>query len=626
MEKKICLGCMRQIPADAQRCPYCDFSVTDPRPTQALPLQSMLDEQYVIGAVSEVNNGYLSYVGYDLKLKKPCIIKEFFPSQLSGRALDGVQLQVYAENLAHYKAVLTDFNELYSQMSLWEGLSHVEKPYALLQSNNTAYMVFDKWMGTSLESYLQMRGGNLSWTEARLLFEPLLRELTMIHNDGYLHRGICPQHLQVLEGGRLFLTSFSIQSSGFGQEELEAQLPDGYAAPEQYTGTQHGQWTDVYGMCAVLYRVLTGIDPLHPMQQEEGEGMVSPHRVNPLHPRTASDAIMMGLNQDITERLQNFEELQYALLHGVSGMQTAPITESIPVVKRVSQDTAVTGLFTAELDPKKVAKEESKKLDGEDEGYKGGDEEEKKALMPTWKKILIGSIPVVILIILFLYEMMIGFGGTPGVVLWGGGTSSETSSLTTSTTSSLPTSETTSTTSQAEAVLYTMPKLVGQSYDDFDPHLHSMFVFENPIFQYNDSYEDGVIFQQSVEVGTQVPEGTRITLYVSNGPSSVVLPEISDYTAQQYSDLLFNKYGITSTIEREYSDTVAAGNVVRTTPAAGTAYDLTHSVPVIIYQSIGKEPVIAPSEPTVPSTPTESTPATPSEPTESEPGAEIPVG
>ena len=43
-----------------------------------------------------------------------------------------------------------------------------------------------------------------------------------------------------------------------GSSELFA----GYAAPEQYEKcSSHGEWTDVYAVCAVLYKALTGAMP-----------------------------------------------------------------------------------------------------------------------------------------------------------------------------------------------------------------------------------------------------------------------------------------------------------------------------------------------------------------------------
>ena len=91
------------------------------------------------------------------------------------------------------------------------------------------------------------------------LFPPIFTTLSLIHNAGIIHRGICPENILITVKGEIKLIGFCISSMRTQNTELNAELYSGYAAPEQYNSLEwQGTWTDVYAISAVLYRMLTG--------------------------------------------------------------------------------------------------------------------------------------------------------------------------------------------------------------------------------------------------------------------------------------------------------------------------------------------------------------------------------
>lgn len=49
-------------------------------------------------------------------------------------------------------------------------------------------------------------------------------------------------------------------------------MKEAYSAPEQYTAPDRiGPWTDVYGICAVLFETLTGEKPISSVQRIQKE-------------------------------------------------------------------------------------------------------------------------------------------------------------------------------------------------------------------------------------------------------------------------------------------------------------------------------------------------------------------
>ncbi|MFQ9094442.1 MAG: hypothetical protein ACLR5S_09210, partial [Ruminococcus sp.] len=110
--------------------------------------------------------------------------------------------------------------------------------------------------------------------------------------------------------GDLLLTSFSIAAVRTANSELECEIYNGYAAPEQYSVSERqGTWTDVYGVCAVIYRVLTGSMPPSAISRMENDNLVAPSVLNPNVPRHVSNVIMQGLSLNSGERIQTVTEL-----------------------------------------------------------------------------------------------------------------------------------------------------------------------------------------------------------------------------------------------------------------------------------------------------------------------------
>ena len=90
--------------------------------------------------------------------------------------------------------------------------------------------------------------------------------------------------------------------------------------------------------------------------------------------------------------------------------------------------------------------------------------------------------------------------------------------------------------------------------------------------------------------GSAAPKGSTITIYTSNGMTTV-----PDWTGKTQSEVTadLKNYDFTPVIQNEASDTVAAGSVTRTSPAAGTKVAQDESI--TIYISTGKAKVTVPN-------------------------------
>ncbi|MEZ6184791.1 MAG: serine/threonine-protein kinase [Planctomycetota bacterium] len=126
------------------------------------------------------------------------------------------------------------------------------------------WIAFEFVPGGDLEQRVE-RAGPLPWREAVERTVELTRGLEAIHARGALHRDVKPRNVLLGEHGAK-LSDFGLLKVVDQRSLTQAGTPVGspsYMAPEQ-TGARRGPWTpatDVYGLGATLYFMLTGTPP-----------------------------------------------------------------------------------------------------------------------------------------------------------------------------------------------------------------------------------------------------------------------------------------------------------------------------------------------------------------------------
>ena len=237
----------------------------------SLPLQSMLLE-YRLESVLGAGGFGLTYLGWDTHLEKHVAIKEYLPTDLAVRALDGSIVPITTELQHDYQWGLERFI-LEARTLAKFSHPHIVRVNRYFQANNTGYMVMDYEKGESLNQMLK-RGVQPDEAKLKAIVMPLLDGLEAIHATGFLHRDIKPSNIFVRESGSPVLIDFGAARHAIGgaTKSLTAVLTPGYAPLEQYSNDGHqGPWSDIYAMAGVLYRALVNDSPPDAVSRMKGD-------------------------------------------------------------------------------------------------------------------------------------------------------------------------------------------------------------------------------------------------------------------------------------------------------------------------------------------------------------------
>ena len=141
-------------------------------------------------------------------------------------------------------------------------------------SDGTPYLVMEYVDGQPIDAWCEARQLGLSGRLA--LFRQVCAAVQHAHQALVVHRDLKPSNILVTPDGTPKLVDFGIAKLVTGDDGADPTttlrlLTPAYAAPEQVRGTRITVATDVYGLGAVLYRLLCGRTPLDLTDASPGE-------------------------------------------------------------------------------------------------------------------------------------------------------------------------------------------------------------------------------------------------------------------------------------------------------------------------------------------------------------------
>jgi serine/threonine protein kinase len=201
-----------------------------------------------------------------------------------------------------------------------------------------AYMLMDYVEGSNLE-VLRRRQPNMRFSVSQVLtiMAPIMNATSYLHNQQppIIHRDIKPANIIVPpSGNEAVLVDFGIAKEFDPDSTTTAvrHASPGYAAPEQY-GVGTNTRTDVYGLGATIYTLLTGIVPADAFYRTTNLGskgidsLESIRRFAPNVPQYVADAIYRAMAVDKNDRFPTVQDFWQEL--NAHAVEDNPLQEPI---------------------------------------------------------------------------------------------------------------------------------------------------------------------------------------------------------------------------------------------------------------------------------------------------------
>ena len=464
-------------------------------------------------------------------------------------------------------------------------LSHhnIVSVYDVGNEDGTDYIVMELIEGVTLKEYLKQKG-RLSWQESIFFAEQISSALVHAHSRGIIHQDIKPQNIIILRDGTAKLTDFGIASFATTQETRVVQEAIGsvhYISPEQAKGSKIDYRTDIYSLGVVMYEMLTGKLPfegetaLQIVMQHINAVPPMPSELVPDIPKGLDAIVMHAMCANISRRYASAEELCADLARvredpNVQFYYTASDDSSGETqvigrdVQRAARHAAVEETAAIPTAPRHRSEAQSaERVSARREAparrrtsvreREPSDFFEKLSERPAMAAGMAVAVVAVISLLVVAVLMFTGSGKSAKI---------------------------------------DVPDLIGRTIDDVyaDSDVMNNFEIKEASSRQESDRPAGEILDQDPREGQQAIKGSVITVTVSAGGDNVKdTYKVVDFTGKSldYVAASLDAHGIDLKEEKEYSDDVEEGKVIRTDPEAGT--ELARGETLTVYISLGKE-------------------------------------
>ena len=438
-------------------------------------------------------------------------------------------------------------------------LSHpnIVKIYDVGFTDEIQFIVMEYIDGITLKEFIEQQGV-LKWKDALHFITQILRALQHAHDKGIVHRDIKPQNIMLFTDGSIKVMDFGIaRFSRIDGKTLSDKAIGSvhYISPEQAQGEMTDERSDIYSVGVMLYEMLTGRKPfdgdtaVNVALKHMQETAVPPREIMPAIPEALEEIVIHAMEKQPAQRYQSAAEM-------IRDIDTFKLNQSVVFgYKNGVSPVSDNGGFYPVNNNNVTRKPPIDEYDDEDEYYDDDEEyddddyddedddddyeEDTKKRSYVVPILLAVTVAVVIVAACIIGWTVINAFSKDG-----------TTSIHTST--------------------VMLPNFVGENIvrvqQDWDDKLQLDLVNE-----YNTEYEEGIIFWQGQAVGKSVKEGTTITLKVSKGQRTAIIPDVSGSEAAVAESGL-NAANFNVVLRSMWDDNIPEGIVIGTEPAAGTEF------------------------------------------------------
>lgn len=316
---EICGECFKEIDS-GEVCTKCGYkNKKNDKEVNSLDVGTVLCKRYVIGRVLGVGGFGITYKAFDSVLGHIVAIKEYLPNEFSTRVPTQAKVTIYTGDkreqfLAGQKRFIDEARKL-AKFQHREEIVHI---FDCFDENNTSYIVMEFLDGKTIQDILKEKEQNrMNVEEAVGYTVSILDALNEVHQAGILHRDIAPDNIFLTKEGKVKLIDFGAAryATTTHSKSLSVIIKQGYAPVEQYRSKgDQGPWTDVYGVAATLYKMITGVTPEDSLERSVKDTLKRPSKLGVAIDKHTENALMNALNVPIEARPADAESFKNELL------------------------------------------------------------------------------------------------------------------------------------------------------------------------------------------------------------------------------------------------------------------------------------------------------------------------
>lgn len=313
-----CRNCFHEFEKEYGVCPVCAHWLEDESGDIWLPVDTKLNNRYVIEEMVGAGGFGITYKAKDTFLGSVVAIKEYYPRSIASRNLDtGEVFLVAIKKENEFIKGKKRFLDEARNMVKFDQHRNIVNVSSYFEENNTAYIIMEYLDGMTLRKALQKQNKPFTTEEAKPVVVAVCDALESMHKEGILHRDVSPDNIIICKDGTVKLLDFG--AARFSKEvtpdtEVSIIVKPGFTPPEQYhkVNEQDGR-TDLYALGATLYYSVTGVKPEESRDRRKEDTLQEPKALVPEISEYMNNAIMRAMQIKMEDRFESIEEFRRVL-------------------------------------------------------------------------------------------------------------------------------------------------------------------------------------------------------------------------------------------------------------------------------------------------------------------------